>query len=38
MTFKTIDFAKERLAILCSFKPTGLGRLALYEKQEIKKH
>lgn len=33
MTLKTIDFAKERLAIpFAVFKPTGLGRLALYEK------
>lgn len=33
MTLKTIEFAKERLAIpFAVFKPTGLGRLALYEK------
>ena len=33
MTLKTIDFAKERQAIpFAVFKPTGLGRLELYEK------
>ncbi len=33
MTLKTIDFAKERQAIpFAVFKPTGLGRLDLYEK------
>lgn len=33
MTLKTVDFAKERLAIpFAVFKPTGLGRFALYEK------
>lgn len=33
MTLKTIEFAKERLAIpFAVFKPTGLGRLDLYEK------
>jgi hypothetical protein len=33
MTLKTIEFAKERLAILfCSFKPTGLGRLIYIKK------
>jgi proline dehydrogenase len=33
MTLKTIEFAKERLAIpFAVFKPTGLGRFALYEK------
>jgi proline dehydrogenase len=33
MTLKTIDFAKEREAIpFAVFKPTGFGRLALYEK------
>jgi proline dehydrogenase len=33
MTLKTIDFAKERKAIpFAVFKPTGLGRLDLYEK------
>ncbi|OOG66765.1 proline dehydrogenase family protein [Flavobacterium sp. A45] len=33
MTLKTIQFAKERLAIpFAVFKPTGLGRLDLYEK------
>ncbi|MGL2994678.1 proline dehydrogenase family protein [Flavobacterium sp. TSSA_36] len=33
MTLKTIEFAKERLAIpFAVFKPTGFGRLALYEK------
>jgi proline dehydrogenase len=33
MTLKTIDFAKERLAIpFAVFKPTGLGRFELYEK------
>ncbi len=38
MTLKTIEFAKERLAIpFAVFKPTGLGRLALYEKLGEKK-
>ena len=33
MTLKTIEFAKEREAIpFAVFKPTGLGRFALYEK------
>ncbi|TXI68364.1 MAG: proline dehydrogenase [Flavobacterium sp.] len=33
MTLKTIEFAKEREAIpFAVFKPTGFGRLALYEK------
>lgn len=33
MTLRTIDFAKERLAIpFAVFKPTGLGRFELYEK------
>lgn len=33
MTLKTIEFAKERAAIpFAVFKPTGFGRLALYEK------
>jgi proline dehydrogenase len=33
MTLKTIDFAKERLAIpFAVFKPTGLGRFELYQK------
>ncbi|OOV16531.1 proline dehydrogenase family protein [Flavobacterium sp. LM4] len=33
MTLKTIEFAKERLAIpFAVFKPTGLGRFELYEK------
>ena len=33
MTLKTIEFAKERMAIpFAVFKPTGLGRLDLYEK------
>ncbi len=33
MTLKTIDFAKERAAIpFAVFKPTGFGRLDLYEK------
>ncbi|WP_026713584.1 proline dehydrogenase family protein [Flavobacterium daejeonense] len=33
MTLKTIDFAKERQAIpFAVFKPTGLGRIDLYEK------
>ena len=33
MTLKTIEFAKERLAIpFAVFKPTGLGRFALYQK------
>ncbi|KIX22823.1 proline dehydrogenase [Flavobacterium sp. 316] len=33
MTLKTIEFAKERLAIpFAVFKPTGFGRFALYEK------
>ena len=33
MTLKTIEFAKERDAIpFAVFKPTGFGRLALYEK------
>ncbi len=33
MTLKTIDFAKEREAIpFAVFKPTGLGRIDLYEK------
>jgi len=33
MTLKTIEFAKERLAIpFAVFKPTGFGRFELYEK------
>jgi proline dehydrogenase len=33
MTLKTVEFAKERQAIpFAVFKPTGLGRLDLYEK------
>ncbi|CAM3848322.1 MULTISPECIES: proline dehydrogenase family protein [Flavobacterium] len=33
MTIKTIEFAKERLAIpFAVFKPTGFGRFALYQK------
>jgi len=33
MTLKTIEFAKERTAIpFAVFKPTGFGRLSLYEK------
>ncbi|MFD2890694.1 proline dehydrogenase family protein [Flavobacterium chuncheonense] len=33
MTLKTVDFAKERMAIpFAVFKPTGLGRFALYQK------
>jgi proline dehydrogenase len=33
MILKTIDFAKERMAIpFAVFKPTGFGRIALYEK------
>ncbi len=33
MTLKTIEFARERVAIpFAVFKPTGFGRLALYEK------
>ena len=33
MTLKTIEFARERLAIpFAVFKPTGLGRFELYEK------
>ena len=33
MTLKTVEFAKEKLAIpFAVFKPTGLGRLDLYEK------
>lgn len=33
MTLKTVEFAKERAAIpFAVFKPTGLGRLDLYEK------
>ena len=33
MTLKTIEFAREREAIpFAVFKPTGFGRLALYEK------
>ena len=33
MTLKTIDFAKERMAIpFAVFKPTGFGRFELYEK------
>lgn len=38
MTLKTIEFAKERLAIpFAVFKPTGFGRLDLYEKVSSKK-
>jgi len=37
MTMKTVDFAKERNAIpFAVFKPTGLGRIALYEKVGLK--
>ena len=37
MTLKTIDFAKENNAIpFAVFKPTGLGRIDLYEKVGIK--
>lgn len=33
MILKTVDFAKERMAIpFAVFKPTGFGRIALYEK------
>ena len=33
MTLKTVEFAKERMAIpFAVFKPTGLGRFALYQK------
>ena len=33
MTLKTVEFAKEKLAIpFAVFKPTGIGRLDLYEK------
>ncbi len=33
MTLKTVEFAKEKLSIpFAVFKPTGLGRLDLYEK------
>ena len=33
MTLKTVEFAKERIAIpFAVFKPTGIGRLDLYEK------
>lgn len=33
MTLKTVDFARERQAIpFAVFKPTGIGRLGLYEK------
>ena len=39
MTLKTIEFAKEREAIpFAVFKPTGFGRLALYEKVGDKAH
>ncbi|MGL5113222.1 MAG: proline dehydrogenase family protein [Flavobacterium sp.] len=38
MTLKTIEFAKEKVAIpFAVFKPTGFGRLALYEKLGEKK-
>lgn len=38
MTLKTIEFAKERQAIpFAVFKPTGFGRLSLYEKLGEKK-
>lgn len=38
MTLKTIDFAKEKLAIpFAVFKPTGFGRFYLYEKIGEKK-
>jgi proline dehydrogenase len=37
MTLKTIDFAKENKAIpFAVFKPTGLGRMDLYEKVGLK--
>jgi proline dehydrogenase len=37
MTLKTIEFAKERQAIpFAVFKPTGFGRLELYEKVGLK--
>ena len=39
MTLKTIEFAREREAIpFAVFKPTGFGRLALYEKVGDKAH
>lgn len=39
MTLKTIEFAREREAIpFAVFKPTGFGRLALYEKIGDKAH
>ncbi len=38
MTLKTIEFAKERMAIpFAVFKPTGFGRFELYEKLGEKK-
>ena len=38
MTLKTIEFAKERKAIpFAVFKPTGFGRIELYEKVGAKK-
>ena len=38
MTLKTIEFAKERIAIpFAVFKPTGFGRIDLYEKMGEKK-
>lgn len=38
MTLKTIQFAKERIAIpFAVFKPTGFGRLSLYQKVGEKK-
>lgn len=37
MTLRTIDFAKERKAIpYAVFKPTGVGRIELYEKVGLK--
>ena len=37
MTLKTIDFAKENISIpFAVFKPTGLGRIDLYEKVGLK--
>jgi proline dehydrogenase len=37
MTLKTVDFAQARKAIpFAVFKPTGLGRIALYEKVGLK--
>nr|WP_317632118.1 proline dehydrogenase family protein [uncultured Flavobacterium sp.] len=39
MTLRTIDFAKERKAIpYAVFKPTGVGRIELYEKVGLKQN